>query len=554
MVLNPAPKNARRPWRAKKRKRKELSMAKKQKTTDTLNLESILFNCREYLRSNASLNDKRDLLLTLVFLRFIGEKFENTQNDMRQECLKNDITDEDVINSFLNSPSRYQGIAFVPEKARWSMIINEPASKLNATLDDAIQVLEDSGDALKGCVRLGLFTSINLEANVIKKVVDEINKISHKTFGEEKDLIGRVYEYFLKSFAVNATKEEGEFYTPHDIVELIAAFIEPFDGTLYDPCCGSGGMFIQCAKYVEAKQGDIKMVNVYGQERDPATYRLAKMNLAMRGISHHLGEKNADSFSNDLHKGLTFDFIMANPPFNLKKWYDISLSKDSRWADYSVPPQGNANYAWILHMLSKLKAGKGVAGFLLANGALGDGDAVAIRQKLIENDKVEAIVVLPRELFYTTDISVTLWILNENKKGGMLHGRKLRNRQKEILFMDLRQWTDNPVKGEQKKKVELKADQMKRAAEIYFKWQSEGTDGTKYAEPELYRSVGFEELDKNGYSLVPSRYIEFVDRDTTIDYHQVLTDTAKTVSDLLKRQQQNDETLRNALKELGYEC
>ena len=529
-------------------------MAKKQKTTDTLNLESILFNCREYLRSNASLNDKRDLLLTLIFLRFIGEKFENIQSEMRQECLDNGITDEEVIKSFLNSPSRYKGIAFVPEKARWSMIIDQPSSKLNATLDDAIQELENSGDALKGCIRIGLFTQINLEANVIKKVVDEVNKISHKTFGEEKDLIGRVYEYFLKSFAVNATKEEGEFYTPHDIVELIAAFIEPYDGTLYDPCCGSGGMFIQCAKYVEAKQGDIKMVNVYGQERDPATYRLAKMNLAMRGISHHLGEQNADTFSNDLHKGLTFDFIMANPPFNLKKWYDINLSKDSRWADYSVPPEGNANYAWILHMLSKLKAGKGVAGFLLANGALGDTDAVAIRQKLIENDKVEAIVVLPHELFYTTDISVTLWILNENKKGGMWHGRKLRNRQKEILFMDLRQWTENSIKAEQKKKVELKADQIKRASEIYFNWQSEGTDGANYAEPELYRSVGFDDLKNNGFSFVPSRHIEFVDRDTTIDYHQVLTETATAVSELLKRQQQNDETLRKALNQLGYEC
>lgn len=529
-------------------------MAKKQKRNDTLNLESILFNCREYLRSNASLNDKRDLLLTLVFLHFIGEKFEDTQSAMRKECIENGIEDEEIITAFLDSPSRYQGIAFVPEKARWSRLINEPSTKLNAALDDAIMALEDSGDALKGCIRLGLFTSINLESNVIKKVIDEVNKISHKTFGEEKDLIGRVYEYFLKSFAVNATKEDGEFYTPHDIVELIAAFVEPFDGTVYDPCCGSGGMFVQCAKYVEAKQGDIKMVNVYGQEKDPATYRLAKMNLAMRGISHHLGDKNADTFSNDLHKGLTFDYIMANPPFNLKKWYDITLSKDARWADYAIPPESNANYAWILHMLSKLKAGKGVAGFLLANGALGDNDAVAIRKKLIENDKVEAIIVLPRELFYTTDISVTLWILNENKKGGAWHGRNLRNREKEILFMDLRQWTENPIKGEQKKKVELKVDQIKKAADIYFKWQSEGTDGANYAEAELYRSVGLAELEANGFSLVPSRYIEFVDRDSTIDYHQVLTDTASAVSDLLNRQQKNDETLRNALKQLGYEC
>jgi len=527
---------------------------KKQKTTTALSLESILFNCREYLRSNASLNDKRDLLLTLVFMRFISEKFENIQNEMRQECLDNGITDEEVIKSFLNSPSRYKGIAYVPEKSRWSIIMEQPASKLNAALDDAIQELENSGDELKGPIRIGLFTSINLDANVIKKIVDEVNKISHKTFGEEKDLIGRVYEYFLKSFAVNATKEEGEFYTPHDIVELIAAFIEPYDGTLYDPCCGSGGMFIQCAKYVEAKQGDIEKVNVYGQERDPATYRLAKMNLAMRGISHHLGEQNADTFSNDLHKGLSFDFIMANPPFNLKKWYDISLSNDNRWADYSTPPAGNANYAWILHMLSKLNTGKGIAGFLLANGALGDDDAADIRQRLIENDKVEAIIVLPRELFYTTDISVTLWILNENKKGGTWHDRKQRNREKEILFMDLRQWRENTVKKEQKKKIELKAEQIKRATEIYFKWQSEGTDGENYAEPEEYRSVGLAELEEKNFSLVPSRYIEFVDRDSKINYDEVLKETASNVSDLLNRQEKNDKTLRNALNQLGYEC
>ena len=305
---------------------------------------------------------------------------------MRKECIKNGIEDEATIEAFLNSPNRYQNIAFVPKAARWSKLINVPASKLNVTLDDALQAIDDSGDALRGCIRLGLFSSINLEANVIKKVVDEINKISHKVFGEEKDLIGRVYEYFLKSFAVNATKEDGEFYTPHDIVELIAAFIEPFDGTLYDPCCGSGGMFVQCAKYVEAKKGDIKTVNVYGQESDPATYRLAKMNLAVRGISHHLGEKNASTFTNDMHKGLVFDYIMANPPFNLKKWYDSTLSNDPRWTDYTLPPESNANYAWILHILSKLKAGKGVAGFLLANGALGDTDAQNIRKRLIEND------------------------------------------------------------------------------------------------------------------------------------------------------------------------
>jgi len=351
-------------------------MAKKKATKkeeNSLNLETILFNCRDYLRGSASLNDKRDVILTLVFLRFIGEKFDDAQAEMRQQCINRGITDEEKIARFLDSPSRYKNIVYVPEAARWSMLINVPASNLVAALDDALQAIEDSGDTLKGCVNLSLFTSVKIQSNELKKVVDEVNKISHKVFGEEKDLIGRVYEYFLKSFAVNATKEEGEFYTPHDIVELIAAFIEPFDGTLYDPCCGSGGMFIQCAKYVEAKQGDITTVNVFGQEKEDSTFRLAKMNLAMRGISHHLGDGPISTFDKDQHAGLVFDYIMANPPFNLKHWFTKDVTQQGvNWADYGTPPESNANYAWILHMLSKLKADKGIAGFLLANGALGD--------------------------------------------------------------------------------------------------------------------------------------------------------------------------------------
>lgn len=312
-------------------------MAKKKATKkeeNSLNLETILFNCRDYLRGSASLNDKRDVILTLVFLRFIGEKFDDAQAEMRQQCINRGITDEEKIARFLDSPSRYKNIVYVPEAARWSMLINVPASNLVAALDDALQAIEDSGDTLKGCVKLSLFTSVKIQSNELKKVVDEVNKISHKVFGEEKDLIGRVYEYFLKSFAVNATKEEGEFYTPHDIVELIAAFIEPFDGTLYDPCCGSGGMFIQCAKYVEAKQGDITTVNVFGQEKEDSTFRLAKMNLAMRGISHHLGDGPISTFDKDQHAGLVFDYIMANPPFNLKHWFTKDVTQQGvNWAD-----------------------------------------------------------------------------------------------------------------------------------------------------------------------------------------------------------------------------
>ena len=405
---------------------------------------------------------------------------------------------------------------------------------------------------LKGCFIEGTFTTRNLAPNDIKKLVDEVSKINHKTFGEEKDLIGRVYEYFLKEFAVNATKEEGEYYTPHDVVQLIATMIEPFNGTLYDPCCGSGGMFIQSAELVKAKRGDTSRINVFGQEKEPATYRLAKMNLALRSISHHLGEMADSSFTHDLHKGLYFDYIMANPPFNLKGWYDTNLKNDARWADYAVPPESNANYAWILHMLSHLKPLKGVAGFLLANGALGDSDTVDIRSKLIQNDKVEAIIILPRELFITTDISVTLWILNQNKKGGEYHGRQLRNREHEILFMDLRQWRENPVKGENKKKVHLLTEQIERAADIYHTWQSEGTDGNNYAVPELYRSVGLEEIKKNNWSLVPSKYIEFIDHDLEIDFPAEMARIQDEMKMIISKEKESQQMLLDAFKGIGY--
>ena len=311
-------------------------------------------------------------------------------------------------------------------------------------------------------------------------------------------------------------------------------------------------MFIQSTELVRAKLGDISRINVYGQEKEAATYRLAKMNLALRGISHHLGDTNDSTFTHDLHKGLYFNYIMANPPFNLKGWYNDNLKNDSRWADYTTPPESNANYAWILHILSHLKPLDGVAGFLLANGALGDSDTLNIRQQLIKNDKVEAIVVLPRELFITTDISVTLWILNQNKKGGNYHGRKLRNREHEVLFMDLRTWKDNPVKNENKKKVRLVDDQIQRAADIYHTWQSEGTDGTHYEVPELYRSVHDTEIENNGWSLAPSKYIEFIDHDLDIDYEAEMARIQTEMRDILKSEKQSQKMLEEAFRGIGY--
>ncbi len=531
-------------------------MAKK-KTEEKINLDNILFNCRDILRAarnSGSFFEKRDMMLTLVFLRFIGEKYEAGVQKLRQTLIDQglDPDDENIRAAFFDDASFADGTYNLPPEARWSTIINTTAPQLNVALDTALHSIATSSKELKGCFVEGTFTTRNLAPNDIKKLVDEVNKISHKVFGEEKDLIGRVYEYFLKEFAVNATKEEGEYYTPHDVVQLIAAMIEPYDGTLYDPCCGSGGMFIQSAVLVKSKQGDISCINVYGQEKDAATYRLAKMNLALRGISHNLGETYDSSFTHDLHKGLSFNYIMANPPFNLKGWYDDNLKNDARWADYETPPDSNANYAWILHILSHLKPCNGVAGFLLANGALNDSDTLEIRKKLIQNDKVEAIIVLPRELFITTDISVTLWILNQNKKGGKYHDRMLRNREQEILFMDLRTWTENPVKNESKKKVRLLTEQIESAAEIYHTWQSEGTDGSHYEIPELYRSVGIDEIEKKGWALTPSKYIEFIDHDLEIDYPKEMARIQKEMQELMAAEKQSQKMLEEAFRGIGY--
>lgn len=529
----------------------------KEKTEEKINLDSILFKCRDILRkarNSGSFFEKRDMMLTLVFLRFIGEKFEDGTAKLRQDLIEQglDPDDEAIVAAFFDDATFTDGTYNLPVEARWSTIINTPAPKLNVALDTALHSIATSSKQLKGCFVEGTFTTRNLAPNDIKQVVDEVNKISHKAFGEEKDLIGRVYEYFLKEFAVNATKEEGEFYTPHDVVQLIAAMIEPFDGTLYDPCCGSGGMFIQSTDLIREKRGDISCINVYGQEKEAATYRLAKMNLALRGISHNLGEESDSTFTHDLHKGIYFNYVMANPPFNLKGWYDDNLKNDSRWADYTTPPESNANYAWILHILSHLKPLDGVAGFLLANGALGDSDTLEIRKKLIQNDKVEAIIILPRELFITTDISVTLWILNQNKKGGEYHGRNLRNREHEILFIDLRTWTENHVSGENKKKVRLDDTQIQRAADIYHTWQSEGTDGKQYAVPELYRSVDVEEIEKNGWTLVPSKYIEFIDHDLDIDFPAEMARIQAEMKSVLEQEKESQKMLEEALKGIGY--
>ena len=382
-------------------------------------------------------------------------------------------------------------------------------------------------------------------------MLDTINNIDTQK-DPTQDIVGRVYEYFLSKFAIAEGKGKGEFYTPKSIVNLIAEMIEPYKGIIYDPACGSGGMFVQSIKFIESHHGNKKEVSIYGQEYTNTTYKLAKMNLAIRGISGNLGEKAADTFADDLHKDLKADYIMANPPFNQKDWRaDTELVDDPRWRGYEVPPTSNANYGWILNIASKL-SDKGVAGFLLANGALsGGGEEYKIRRKLIENNMVEAIVILPRSMFYTTDISVTLWILNKNKvKQEKTIGdekRHYRERTEEVLFIDLRQ-IGEPF---EKKYIEFSEQHIADVAATYHNWQQ--VDKGYQNIPEYCCSVTKEEIVKKDFSLVPSKYIEFVNRDENIDFDTKMKSLQTDMLQLLKAETESKQQLLNVFKELGFE-
>lgn len=530
-------------------------MARKATTKEKeLTLETILFNCRNALRGAGGTEKNRDAVIGLVFIKFASDKFEKR----RQEI----IEEHGEIPQFLENKNFYtaENVFYLKPECRWSYIVQESsANDIAIKIDQAMAIIEKDNPSLEGALLLNFYSSLGAEIRTLKNLIDEINKIDPLRFHEE-DLIGRVYEYFLQSYAVASTKEEGEFYTPPSAVKLIAELIEPYSGRVYDPACGSGGMFVQSLKFVEQHHGNRKNISIIGQEKNPDTRRLAKMNLAIRGISYNLGSKpygESSSFTDDQHKDTKVDYIMANPPFNLNNWRDESeLLDDARWSGYAVPPKSNANYAWILHILSKLDETDGVAGFLLANGALNaDGDEYKIRKQLIENDKVEAIIVLPRDMFYTTDISVTLWILNNNKTGGEKNGEVLRNRQNKILFCDLRRWDEHveeysPEKGKKKKKTVLTDDQVIKVKEIYHAWQT----GIEYEDvAELCKSATVEEIRAANYSLAPSKYIEFIDHDLEIDYEKEMARIQAEMKQVLAIEKASQASLEAAFKGIGYE-
>ena len=518
-------------------------MAKK-KIEKTKSIEETLWQACDKLRGSVEPSEYKHVVLGLIFLKFSSDKFEQRRQELVDDGKEKYVEMRDFYNM--------KNVFFLEETSRWSYIIkNAKQDDIAIKIDTALHTIEKNNPSLKGALPDNYFSRLGLDKTKLASLLDKINEVD-TLLDEEQDIVGKVYEYFLSKFALKEGKGKGEFYTPKSIVKLIAEMIEPYRGVIYDPACGSGGMFVQSIKFIENHHGNKKEVSIYGQEYTNTTYKLAKMNLAIRGISANLGEKAADTFAQDQHPDLKADFIMANPPFNQKDWRgENELIDDPRWKGYDVPPKSNANYAWILNMVSKLSE-NGVAGFILANGALsGGGEEYKIRRKLIENNLVEAIVILPRSMFYTTDISVTLWILNKNKTERTVElpdtTRNYRNREQEILFMDLRQ-IGIPF---EKKFIQFSEENIQDIAKTYHQWQQK--DSGYEDVPEYCYSASFDEVVKKDFSLVPSKYIEFVNRDENINFDEKMTSLQTELSDLLQQEAESKTELLNVFKELGYE-
>lgn len=522
------------------------SMAKKPAAKkNEKSFEETLWDAANKLRGSVESSEYKHIVLSLIFLKFISDTFEKQRQKLIDAGLEKHI---DMVPAYTKD-----NVFYLPEESRWSFIQkNAKQEDIALKIDTALSTIEKTNKALQGALPDNYFSRLGLDVSKLAALIDVINNIDTLANPHE-DVVGRVYEYFLSKFAIAEGKGKGEFYTPKSIVNLIAELIEPYKGKIYDPCCGSGGMFVQSMKFIENHKGNKKDISVYGQEYTGATYKLAKMNLAIRGISANLGAAAKDTFANDQHETLKADFIMANPPFNQKDWRaSDELVDDHRWDGYETPQTGNANYAWILHMVSKLSEENGVAGFILANGALsGDGTEKAIRKKLVENGLVEAILILPQNMFYTTNISVTLWIINKNKKKRTLeqadHTRNYRDRKDEVLFMDLRE-IGVPF---EKKFIQFSQENIQHIASTFHRWQCEDSGYENVAE--YCYSASKEEIKAKDYSLVPSKYIEFVNKDEQVDFEEKMISIQTDMRDLLKAEQKSKIELLSVFKELGYD-
>lgn len=518
-------------------------MAKQATSKASKSMETALWESCNKMRGSVEPAEYKHVVLSLIFLKYAGDRFEQRMHELIEQGLEEYIDQVDFYTA--------DNVFYLPPECRWSYIMqNSKQDNIFQIIDDALADIEKKNKQLAGALPSNYYSNLGLDRTKFASLLDEINKLDTQK-DEDNDLIGRVYEFFLGKFAIAEGKGKGEYYTPKSVVNLIAELIEPYDGKIYDPCCGSGGMFVQSLKFVQSHGGNRKNISVYGQELTKTTYKLARMNLAIRGLSSDI--RLGDTFHNDQHNDLKADYIMANPPFNQAAWREQNqLVSDGRWQGFDTPPTSNANYGWILHILSKLST-NGVAGFLLANGALSaDGTELSIRSKLLEKGKVESIIILPRNLFYSTDISVTLWILNNNKKAHttVKNGQEIhyRDREHEVLFFDLRNLGD-PY---EKKYIELGDALRKRVADTYHRWQQEGYEETYHDEPEFCKSVDLATLKDKGYSLVPSKYIEFINRDEEIDFDVKMKQLQGEMRELLKQEVESEKELKELFEKLGY--
>lgn len=515
-------------------------MAKKPTKSKVKSFEESLWDSANKLRGSVEPSEYKHIVLSLVFLKFIGDLYDAQRSKII----------EAYGIQFVDRKEFYQkdNVFFLVEEARWSYIVkNSKQTDISIKIDKALTEIEKNNKSLQGALPENYFSRMQIPANKMSSLIDVVNDIE-SVHNYHEDLIGRIYEYFLSNFALAEGKGKGEFYTPKSIVDLIAELIQPFQGKIYDPCCGSGGMFVQSIKFVENHKGSKKNISIYGQEQTTTTYKLAKMNLAIRGLSANLGQVATDTLHNDQHKDEKFDFIMANPPFNQKDWRsEKELTNDPRWSAYAIPPKSNANYAWILHMVSKLSQ-NGVAGFILSNGALSaTGVELEIRKKLIENDLVEAIIVLPMDMFYTTDISVSLWIVSRNKKERVVidedSTNTLRDRSNEVLFIDAR----NCGEIYQKKFIQIVEKDIELISNIYSNWKYKHLYTNYQDIDELCYSANIDEIQKKNFSLVPSNYIKFNERDIFNDIEDNLDSYKKNILSSLENDIKINQNLINTI-------
>ncbi|GAB6181743.1 class I SAM-dependent DNA methyltransferase [Desulfotomaculum defluvii] len=501
-----------------------------------IGFEEKLWNAADKMRNNMDPAEYKHVVLGLLFLKYISDSFEEAY----QTLAADEYADPEDRDEYLAL-----NVFWVPQEARWKNIQNNAKQPIIGQLiDDAMVAIEKDNQTLKGVLPKD-YARATLDKQRLGELVDLVGSIQvGDKESRSQDILGRVYEYFLGRFASAEGKGGGEFYTPQSVVKLLVAMIEPYKGRIYDPCCGSGGMFVQSEKFVESHQGKIGDIAVYGQESNPTTWRLCKMNLAIRGIDGTIGPHYADSFHNDLHKDLKADYILANPPFNISDWGGERLREDVRWK-YGVPPVGNANYAWIQHFIHHLSP-KGIAGFVLANGSMssntsGEGE---IRKNLVEADRVDCMVAMPGQLFYTTGIPVCLWFVTRNKiqPGG-------RDRRGQVLFIDARKLGVMVDRTHR----ELTDEEIQRIADTYYAWRGAPSRGTYEDIAGFCKSATIEEIREYDYVLTPGRYvgIEEVEEDGE-PFEEKMARLTEQLAEQFAKSRELEQEIRQRLGGIGY--